>query len=255
MKYLLNNKIVVLAAIFLMAFGMDNKRTTVFMAGDSTMSIKETKMYPETGWGMPFVYFFDSSVTIVNKAKNGRSTRTFISEGLWSSIIDNVKPGDYVFIEFGHNDESKEKTDRYTTPDEYRANLTRFVTETRNKKGLPILLTPVSRRKFDANGNAMETHEIYSDIVREVAKQDSVPLIDMDEKSKALYQQMGVENSKLLFNQLAPGEHPNYPEGVQDNTHFNELGARKIAEIALQELKNLNIDLANHLTAGRKGAK
>src|SRR4051794_12239462 len=104
-------------AIFMYA---DKKKITVFMAGDSTMSVKETKAYPETGWGMPFQYFFDSTVTIVNKAKNGRSTKTFISEGLWQSIISNVQPGDYVFIQFGHNDESKEKTERYTTPEEYR---------------------------------------------------------------------------------------------------------------------------------------
>ncbi len=124
------------------------------MAGDSTMAIKETKAYPETGWGMPFTYFFDSSVTIVNKAKNGKSTKTFISEGLWSSIIDNVKDGDYVFIQFGHNDASKEKTDRYATPQEYTANILRFINETKAKKGIPILLTPVSRRKFDSSGNA-----------------------------------------------------------------------------------------------------
>jgi len=255
MKTFFHYKIVVFAAIILMAFNMDNRRITVFMAGDSTMSVKETKAYPETGWGMPFVYFFDSSITIVNKAKNGRSTRTFISDGLWGSIIDNVKPGDYVFIEFGHNDESKEKVDRYTTPEEYKANLTKFVTETRNKKGLPILLTPLSRRKFDAGGTALETHEIYSPLVREVAKEQNVPMIDLDEKSKELLQQMGPENSKLLFNKLGPGEHPNYPEGVDDNTHFNELGARKMAELVLQSMKDMKIELATHLTAGRKGAK
>src|SRR6187431_2989681 len=107
---------VILLAI---AFALpEKKKIKIFMAGDSTMSIKETKAYPETGWGMPFGYFFDSTVSIVNKAKNGRSTRTFISEGLWQSIISNVKDGDYVIIQFGHNDESKEKTDRYTTPGE-----------------------------------------------------------------------------------------------------------------------------------------
>jgi len=255
MKNLFRYKIATAAILLLMAFNTDRRQTTIFMAGDSTMSIKETKAYPETGWGMPFVYFFDSSIAIVNKAKNGRSTRTFISEGLWASIIENVKPGDYVFIEFGHNDESKEKVDRYTTPEEYKANLTKFVTETRNKKGFPILLTPVSRRKFDANGTALETHEVYSPLVREVAKEQNVPLIDMDEKSKELLQQMGPENSKLLFNKLAPGEHPNYPDGVDDNTHFNELGARRMAELVLQSLKDMKIGLANHLTAGRKGAK
>src|ERR1044071_3242842 len=95
----------------------EKKKIKVFMAGDSTMAIKETKAYPETGWGMPFVYFFDSTVVVNNRAKNGRSTRTFISEGLWQKLIDDVHEDDYDLMQFGHNDESKEKTDRYTTPE------------------------------------------------------------------------------------------------------------------------------------------
>ena len=217
------------------------------MAGDSTMANKEVKAYPETGWGMPFAYFFDSTITVDNRAKNGRSTRTFISEGLWQKLIDDVKPGDYVFIQFGHNDESKEKTDRYTSPEEYKTNLVRFITETRNKKANPVLLTPVTRRQFDSTGHIKETHLIYSELVREVAKEQNVPMIDMDEKSKALVQQFGPENSKLLFMQLEPGEHPNYPDGRNDNTHFNELGARKIAQLALAGIKELYLDLANHI--------
>ena len=124
MKYL-----VILIALL----SFQKKNISVWMAGDSTMSIKQVKAYPETGWGMPFSYFFDSTVKVENRAKNGRSTKTFISEKLWQGIIDNLQEGDYVFIQFGHNDEAKEKVERYTTPDEYKANLTRFVNETRNK--------------------------------------------------------------------------------------------------------------------------
>src|SRR6185436_19442040 len=111
----------------------EKKKIKIFMAGDSTMSIKETKAYPETGWGMPFVYFWDSSVTVVNRAKNGRSTKSFINEGLWKTIYDEAGAGDYVFIQFGHNDESKDKGERYATPDTFRMNLVRFVKETRSK--------------------------------------------------------------------------------------------------------------------------
>jgi len=217
------------------------------MAGDSTMSIKETKAYPETGWGMPFAYFWDSSVTIVNLAKNGRSTKTFISEGLWKSIMDDANEGDYVIIQFGHNDESVEKKERYATPDTFKMNLTRFIKETRNKKAIPILFTPVSRRKFDKDGNAVETHKEYSALTREVAKEQNVLFVDLDEKSRALYQQFGEQNSKLLFLQLQPGEHPNYPDGKIDNTHFNELGARLIAQLVLKELKDLNIELKERI--------
>lgn len=241
-------KITLLAAtVLLMAFAFPAKKTKVYLIGDSTMSIKEVKAYPETGWGMPFAYFFDSTIEIDNRAKNGRSTRTFISENLWQPVANSLQEGDYVFIQFGHNDESKEKADRYTTPEEYKTNLLKFISESRSKKAIPILVTPVSRRKFDANGNAVETHEIYSALVREVAKEQNVPMIDLDEKSKALYQQFGPETSKLLFLQLEKGEHPNYPDGKTDNTHFNELGARKIAQLVLQGIKELHLDLNNHI--------
>jgi lysophospholipase L1-like esterase len=226
------------------------KKITVWLAGDSTMSIKEIKAYPETGWGMPFAYFFDSTVSIKNIAKNGRSTKTFISEKLWDNIEKNLQEGDYVFIQFGHNDESKEKVGRYTTPEEYKANLVKFITETRAKKGNPILLTPVSRRKFK-DTLQIETHEIYSRLVREVASEQHVPLIDLDAKSIQLYQKLGVENSKLLFMQLKAGEHPNYPDGRDDNTHFNELGARLIAEIVLQAVRDLKLELADRIVVAK----
>lgn len=225
----------------------EKKKLKIFLAGDSTMSIKETKAYPETGWGMPFAYFWDSTVTIVNRAKNGRSTKTFISEGLWKSIYDEAGEGDYVFIQFGHNDESPDKKERYATPDTFRMNLTRFVTEARAKKAIPVLFTPVSRRKFDSTGTAIETHKAYSAYVKEVAAQEKVLFVDLDTKSRELYQQFGKNDSKLLFMQLKPGEHPNYPEGRDDNTHFNELGARLIAQLILKEVKAIIPDLAERV--------
>jgi lysophospholipase L1-like esterase len=216
------------------------------------MSIKETKAYPETGWGMPFVYFWDSSVTIVNRAKNGRSTKTFISEGLWKSIYEEAGEGDYVFIQFGHNDESPEKKERYATPDTFRMNLEKFVNETREKKAIPVLITPVSRRKFDTAGKALETHREYTAYVKEVAARENVWLIDLDAKSRELYQRFGREDSKLLFLQLKPGEHPNYPGGKEDNTHFNELGARLIAQLVLKEVSAVIPDLAARVIAPGK---
>ena len=236
------------ALLLAIAFASPKKnKIKIFMAGDSTMSIKEAKAYPETGWGMPFVYFWDSTVSIVNRAKNGRSTKTFISEGLWKSIVNEAKEGDYVFIQFGHNDEAKEKGERYATPDTFRMNLTRFVKETREKGSTPILFTPVSRRKFDTTGTAIETHREYSAYVKEVAAKENVLFIDLDTKSRELYQQMGKGDSKLLFLQLKAGEHPNYPDGKDDNTHFTELGARLIAQLVLKELRELKIELTERV--------
>jgi lysophospholipase L1-like esterase len=237
---------ILIPAFLLLAFALpDNKKVTVWMIGDSTMSVKETKAYPETGWGMPFTYFFDSTVKIDNRAKNGRSTKTFISENLWSPVEAALQPGDYVIIQFGHNDEVKEKKS-YATPEEFKANLTRFIRETRAKSANPVLLTPVARRKFE-NGKVVGTHDAYSELVREEATAEKVAFIDLDKKSQELLQGYGEENSKLLFNQLQPGEHPNYPEGKMDNTHFNELGARVMAQLVLAEMKKMNLPLAERI--------
>jgi len=235
-----------IASVFLVAFTLPTKKTKVWLIGDSTMSNKEVKAYPETGWGMPFTHFFDSTIIVDNRARNGRSTKTFIGEGLWQPVADNVTEGDYVFIQFGHNDEVKTKAS-YTTEEEYVNNLTRYINESRLKKAIPVLITPVARRKFDLLGHIQGTHDVYSNLVREVARKNDVPLIDLDIKSQALLQQLGPETSKLLFNYLDPNEHPNYPEGKKDDTHFSELGARKMAEIVLAEIRNLKLGISNHI--------
>ena len=224
----------------------DKKKITIWMCGDSTMSIKETKAYPETGWGMPFVYFWDSAVNIENLAKNGRSTSSFRNEGLWKKVLDNAKEGDYVFIQFGHNDEVPTKK-TYTTEVEFKNNLKQYIKETKSKKAIPILFTPMARRKFDAAGKIEGTHDVYSQIVRDVSKEEKVILFDMDKITQQLYQQFGVENSKLLFLQLRPGEHPNYPDGKEDNTHFSELGARLVAQAVLSEIKKQIPGLAERI--------
>jgi lysophospholipase L1-like esterase len=235
-----------LLMIPLLSFNPVPGKITVYMIGDSTMANKETKAYPETGWGMPFKYFFDSTVVVDNRAKNGRSTKSFISENLWQPVADKLKPGDYVFIQFGHNDESKDKGDRYSSPDDYKKNLVKFITETRAKKANPVLLTPVTRRRF-VDGKIQETHEEYSKLMVEVAKAQQVPLIDLDTKSRELLQKFGEEPSKLLFLQLEAGEHPNYPQGKIDNTHFSEMGARLMAQIVLRDIVNQKLELADRI--------
>lgn len=222
------------------------KKITLWLIGDSTMSVKETNAYPETGWGMPFVFFWDSTVTVDNRAKNGRSTRTFIEENRWKPVTEQMKAGDYVFVQFGHNDEVPTKGS-YTTETAFAANLTRYVSETREKGATPVLLTPVARRKFDSTGHIVGTHDAYSAIVRTVAAQTHTVLIDLDKLSQDLLQSWGAAPSALLFNHLSPGEHPNYPEGKEDNTHFNELGARIMAELVLKEIRRQLPELAAHI--------
>ncbi len=219
------------------------------MIGDSTMCNYEPSRAPLTGWGMPFAGFFDSSVFIDNRARGGRSTRTFISENRWQPIADSLQEGDYVLMQFGHNDEAKEEKykDRYTPVPDYKNNLIKFITESRAKNAIPVIITPVSRMRFDKQGIAQETHIEYTAAAKEIADQYKVVLIDLDTKSRELMQQMGPVYSKLLFMQLDSLEHPNYPGGQKDNTHFNEYGARRVAELVLSDIKTSLPELASHI--------
>lgn len=241
-----------LACLVLASMSPAPEKITVYLIGDSTMADKRPEAFPETGWGMPFKTFFDSSVTVDNRAKNGRSTSSFIAENLWQPILDGLNEGDYVFIQFGHNDEVKSKTDRYTPPKDFKRNLIRFITETRNKKATPVLLTPVSRRQFDDDGKVRETHPVYSQLVVDVAKETNVAFIDLDRESRGLLQQFGEDDSRYLFMQLEPGEHPNYPDGRNDNTHFSEFGARKIAQLVLKDILSLHLELAGRIVQRKK---
>lgn len=221
---------------------------TIFLAGDSTCAIKQPDKRPETGWGeMLGQHFKTDKVKIDNRAMNGRSTKTFIAEGRWQAILDDLKKGDYVFIQFGHNDESKSKGERYTPPEDFRRNLIRFVSDVRSKGGNPLLLTPVMRRSFDKDGKFYDTHGEYPDIVRAVAKEQSIPLIDMHRKTEVLLVKLGANDSRKLFLQLKPGENANYPGGIEDNTHFNAAGAEVIAKLVVNGIRESRVALQKYL--------
>lgn len=222
------------------------KDISVFMAGDSTMSTKDPKDYPETGWGVPFATFFNDRVSINNLSKNGRSTRTFREDGLWEKILDDLRSNDIVIIQFGHNDEVESKVDRYTTPSEFKQNLINYISEVKAKGAQAILLTPVVRRQFIANGKLAETHP-YAPLVREVAKTTGVIFVDMEQITKHYFENLGDEKSAVMFMHIPPGIHPNYPNGIRDNTHFNELGAREVAQLFLQELKAMDHRLTSYM--------
>ncbi len=221
----------------------------IYLAGDSTMAEKADNKRPETGWGEKLQQYFDvKKVKIDNRALNGRSTKSFISEGRWKEIADNLKKGDYVFIEFGHNDEKLDKPGVGASANgEYRDNLILFVKEVRAKKAFPVLLTPVMRRKFDADGNFVDTHGEYPDAVRKVAAELKVSLIDMHRASEKVLIDLGAEKSRSLFLQLKAGENPNYPKGVEDNTHFNPQGAEIMAKLAVEAIKTQKIGLRKYL--------
>ena len=227
------------------SFANENSPIKILMAGDSTMSVKALSDYPETGWGMPFATFFKDNIEIHNFAKNGRSSASFRTEGLWQQLMDLCQAGDYVFIQFGHNDEVATKA-TFTTPEQYQANLLAFIAEVKAKKAHPILLSPVTRRYFNGQGEIEETHP-YSVLVKQVAMATAVDFIDLDSITREYFSTMGDENSALRFMHIKANLHPNYPNGVKDNTHFNELGAREVAQLVLTELKKRQHPLINNL--------
>jgi lysophospholipase L1-like esterase/mannose-6-phosphate isomerase-like protein (cupin superfamily) len=219
-------------------------RVTIHLAGDSTMAEKRPGKRPETGWGEALQAWFDErEVVVVNHAMNGRSTRTFIGEGRWQKLVDALEPGDFAFIQFGHNDQSKSKPDRYTPPGQYRANLDRFVREVRDRQATPVLLTPVMRRRFDDHGQFYDTHGEYPHLVRDVAAELAAPLIDMHRDSEAILRLYGAGPSRDLFLILPPGRSGNYPDGLEDNTHFSPRGAAVMAGLVASRLAEMDIGL------------
>lgn len=232
------------------SFIPSKKKIHIWLIGDSTVCDQPADRSPVTGWGTPFKDFFDSTVSIKNMARGGRSTRTFLSEGRWQPIYDSLEEGDYVLMQFGHNDEAKEPQyrERYTPVPDYKTNLIKFISETRRKKAFPVLITPVTRMIFDSLGNIRETHKEYTAAVWEVGKHYNTPVIDLDAKSRALLQEFGPKWSKTLFMQLDSLENPHYPNGRKDNTHFNEYGARRMAELVLADIRKLKLELAERIT-------
>ncbi|MFB9326214.1 rhamnogalacturonan acetylesterase [Paenibacillus aurantiacus] len=210
----------------------------LYIAGDSTAAQKGGGEKPMAGWGEFLPFRFRSGVTVRNWAINGRSTKSFIAEGRLAAIAREIVPGDYWFIQFGHNDGKREDPSRYCDQDDYRANLSRFVTAAREAGAIPVLLTPVSRRRFAPDGSPDPLAVgPYPEAMREAAAELDVPLLDLFARSQQLYAETGVEASKSLFVHLAPGEHPNYPDGLTDDTHFSELGAQAIARLAADEIR------------------
>ncbi|MDR1679203.1 MAG: rhamnogalacturonan acetylesterase [Prevotellaceae bacterium] len=232
---------------------MDKKPVRIFLAGDSTMADKEQRAYPETGWGQVLPSYFDNNVVIENHARNGRSTRTFISEGRWDFMLNRVAKGDFVVVQFGHNDQSKNKLDRYTTPEDFKRNFERFVDDVRSKGAVPILCTPVERRKFDKDSNFVDQHGNYPNLIRQVAKEKQVYLIDMQHTSMDFLIGAGNEGSKQYFLHIGAGISEKYPDGKVDNTHFKPEGAMQMARLFVEGLQQLGIsELTGHLKPASK---
>jgi lysophospholipase L1-like esterase len=247
MKY----KLIIICLISTICFA---QKTTVYTIGDSTMANKkDPDRNPEHGWAQVLQPFFKDNIVIENKAVNGKSTKSFINEKRWDSIYKKLKKGDYVFIEFGHNDEKIEDSTRYTNPHtSYRYNLIKFVKESREKGAIPILLTSIARRNFNEKGVLVPTHGEYPLETRLVAQEYKVPFIDLEYLTELLEQSYGPEKSKQLHLHFKAGENAYYDKDKADDTHLSLLGATKIAQIVVDQIKTIQDSSLEKLKTGIK---
>lgn len=231
-----------LAATPAAAHGAPRRTRTVHIAGDSTAARKYADAAPETGWGMALAFFLGPGLTVANHALNGRSSKSFIDEGQLAALLPGVRPGDLLLIQFGHNDEKTEDpargTDPYTT---YQDCLRQYIAAARARRARPVLLTPVERRRFAADGTARPTHGDYPAAMRALAAEERVPLLDMQARTLARWQELGPDGTEAYFNWLEPGESPNYPDGRQDNTHFRPAGAIEVARMTARALLDARV--------------
>lgn len=230
------------------AFVPSEKKLTIFLVGDSTMANKPLEENPERGWGQYFGNYFTDDVEIQNHAVNGRSTKSFIKEHRWDTVMSRLKTGDYVMIQFGHNDSKVDDSTRSAPAHTlYKENLMRMVNDVRSKGANPILITPVMRRKFDETGKFVDQHGDYPGVVKEVAAAMNVPLIDLHKSSEAMIVKEGVEDSKRFFLHIPKNHFKNYKGKEEDNTHFTEYGAASVASLVCQSIKEQHLPLSQFL--------
>lgn len=230
-----------LLLLILASFTPADKRVRIFIAGDSTaQTYTESKDGLIKGWGQMLSMFFNEKVEIVNYAMGGRSTKSFIAEGRWERLLSKVHKGDYVFIQFGHNDASS-RPERHASYEEYKANLKRMIADVRRKKGNPVLLTSVVMRTFSNNNLTDDRLKGYPVITRRVAKEENVPLIDINLKTRDFITMLGDEASKAYYRWAEPGIDPTQEKGIKDDTHMMEKGAIQVASFVAEGIKELHL--------------
>ena len=227
--------------------GEEKDTCTIFIAGDSTaQTYKEEKHGLIKGWGQMLSLYLDESVIIDNRAIGGRSTKTFIEEGRWDKLINDVSPGDYVMIQFGHNDTST-RPERHASPKLYEENIKKFINDVISKEATPILLTSIVMRTFKEGNLVDDRLKSYPAIVRKIAKELNVSLIDINTISRDFILLLGDEKSKEYYRWIEPGIDPFKPDGFKDDTHMMEKGAMQVAFFIAEELSKLNLPISKHV--------
>ncbi len=223
----------------------NTRATTLFLSGNSTVVDQDKE--PWASWGQMIPSFFEAkNISIANYAESGETLRSFKAAKRLQKLLSLMKPGDYLFIEFGHNDQ-KQKGEGVGPFTSYKAELKYFISEARKKGGIPVLITSMNRRSFDANGHITNTLLEYPEAVRQSAKEERVAMIDLNAMSKIMYEAWGPEKSIKAFVHYPANTFPNQPSKLEDNTHFNTFGAYEIARCIVQGIKDNNLPIAKYL--------
>lgn len=218
--------------------------TTVYLAGNSTVTDQDHE--PWASWGQMITRYFDTNIAVANYAESGVSLQSFKNAGRLDKILSLIQPGDYLFIEFGHNDQ-KQKGEGIGPWLSFTALLHEYVTKAREKQAIPVLVTPAQRRSFNSEGKIIDTHGEYPDAMRKAAQELDVPLIDLHQMTRTLYESWGVVASKNAFVHYPANTFPGQNKPLEDNTHFNAFGAHEIALCILQGLIDHQIDISKHI--------
>lgn len=255
-KPILCGRILAVMAI-LSIYGCQKKDVTIFCIGDSTMAYYDTSQlaekyggqnYPLRGWAMELAGFLDEHAVVENMAISGISSKNFRTGGHWEKVKNQFRKGDFLIIQFGHNDEKKDDPNRYTKPmGEFRDNLRKYAREAMEEGVHPILATSIARRKFHDNGSLIDTHGDYVLAPREVAAELNIPLVDLHSLTMDYIRKQGREESKKLFLHIAPGDYKNLPDGRLDNTHLSKEGAHAVSSLFVKGLKKTRSTLKDYI--------
>lgn len=246
---------------------MGGNKPKIFLASDSTVQSYEETFYPQTGWGQVFIQYFlggtdytdssiadcsyslarcyeNESVIIENRAIGGRSSRSFIEEGKFDELIDAAKPNDFLFVQFGHNDSTIERPNRYVSVEDFPSYITRYIDACREKDVTCVLVTPVARRNCDETGKFSISFNDYRKVMISLSREHNIPLLDLGKYTTDYCAEYGNEESKELFMWLAPNEYPDgaYANGLSDNTHLQLRGAKAYANILAHLIASYHID-------------
>jgi lysophospholipase L1-like esterase len=217
---------------------------TVYIAGDSTVVDQTTE--PWAAWGQMLPAFFGTRISVANEAESGETIRSFVTEHRLAKIMSTIRPGDYLMIQFGHNDQKPGKGYVPAATD-FTTYLMQYIAEARSHGATPILVTPVNRRNFDSGGKIVQTLGDYPETVREVAEHEKVPLIDLNALSKKLFEAMGEEGTLHAFVHYPANTFPSQPTELADNTHFNSYGAYELARVIVQSIRDQKLQLTRYL--------